>query len=100
MSMSWLINQTCRPSFRDYLLPVPLLHLIDCVDKNYVYVGNCTLYTCPQKFQIEILSAQCGQVFARNNGPFILALDKTLKEIKVHREAYYGGTFTCSYVSR
>ena len=54
------------------LRPVPLLHLIDCVDKYYVYVGNCTLYTCTQKSQIENLSAKCGQVSAIEDGPFIL----------------------------
>ena len=44
---------------------------------NFVYVGTCILCICTQKSQIEDLFAKCGQVFSIEDGPFILALDKT-----------------------
>ena len=42
----------------------------------------------------------CGQVFPVEDDPFSLALDKTLKEMKVQREAYYGGTFTGNHAHK
>lgn len=33
------------------------------------------------------------ELYPLEDGPFVRALDNTLKDMKVHREAYYGGTF-------
>jgi hypothetical protein len=39
-------------------------------------------------------------VFPIEDGPFIVALDNTLKDMKVHREAYYGGTFNGNHAHK
>ena len=36
----------------------------------------------------------CKTGFNMDEGPFYIALDKALGEFHVHREAYFGGTFS------
>ena len=49
---------------------------------------------------MEQLKQTCTDVFPVEDGPFIVALDETLKQMKVHREAYYGGTFTGNHAHK
>ena len=46
------------------------------------------------------MKAELKEVFPLEDGPFIRALDDTLASINVHREAYYGGTFTGNHAHR
>ena len=39
-------------------------------------------------------------MFQVEDGPFIVALETTLKDMKVHREAYYGGAFTGNHAHK
>lgn len=34
------------------------------------------------------------------DGPFIRGLDETLQSLNIHREAYYGGTFTGNHAHK
>ncbi len=38
--------------------------------------------------------------FPAEDGPFIHALDDALKGMHVHRQAYYGGTFTGNHAHK
>lgn len=38
--------------------------------------------------------------FAKNDGPFVRALDNALESFNVSRQAYYGGTFIGNHVQR
>ena len=40
------------------------------------------------------MKAQCNEGFPVHDGAFIRELDTRLGEMHIHREAYYGGTFT------
>ena len=42
----------------------------------------------------------CRQAFDIDEGPFCRALDKALASCKIHREAYYGGTFTGNHTHK
>ena len=53
-----------------------------------------------QESKIQSLTQRSASVFPIEDGPFIVALDRTLKEMKVHREAYYGGTFTGNHAHK
>ena len=50
-----------------------------------------------QERQISDIDTKCKDVFPTEDGPFIRALDETLN---VHREAYYGGTFTGNHAHK
>ena len=42
----------------------------------------------------------CRTAFDIDEGPFCRALDGALATFKVHREAYYGGTFTGNHAHK
>ena len=43
---------------------------------------------------------ECRGGFSINDGPFCRSLDEALGKLKVHREAYYGGTFTGNHAHK
>ena len=49
---------------------------------------------------MEKLRQECKEGFNTEDGPFCRALDGALAELKVHREAYYGGTFTGNHAHK
>ena len=52
-------------------------------------------------FIIEVrIKQQCTDGFDLDDGPFCRVLDETLGKLKVHREAYYGGTFTGNHAHK
>ena len=53
-----------------------------------------------QERQISDIDIKCKDVFPTEDGPFIRALDETLGRMNVHREAYYGGTFTGNHAHK
>ena len=63
-------------------------------------IANIHVYMHFQEPQIQNLTQKCAGVFPIEDGPFIVALDNTLKEMKVHREAYYGRTFTGNHAHK
>lgn len=59
-----------------------------------------THITYSQERRIDETKEACKVVFPLEDGPFIRALDKTLASMHVHREAYYGGTFTGNHAHK
>ena len=47
-----------------------------------------------QKKTISTIEDKCKEGFPIYDGPFICCLNERLSEMNIHREAYYGGTFT------
>ena len=62
---------------------------------HYVHVISYS-----QEKSITEKNRQCQQGFDMDEGPFCQALDKALASLKVHREAYYGGTFTGNHAHK
>ena len=54
--------------------------------------GRC--FSCPQEKEIKEVTASCNKGFPVHDGAFIHSLEQELGGMHVHREAYYGGTFT------
>ena len=50
--------------------------------------------------EISATEQKCRKGFPIHDGPFIRCLDETLGQLNVHREAYYGGTFTGNNVHK
>lgn len=59
----------------------------------------CTC-ACTQEKEITEINEKCKDIFPAEDGPFIRALDETLGTMNVHREAYYGGTFTGNHAHK
>ena len=47
-----------------------------------------------QETRIKTTKEKLKKAFPLEDGPFIRALDQELSAMHVHRETYYGGTFT------
>ena len=58
------------------------------------------MYTTSVKRNTEKLRDECKEGFDLEDGPFCRALDEALTKFKVHREAYYGGTFTGNHAHK
>lgn len=72
-------------------------HVQSVVCRNiHVQVSSASvcIYTYTQKRNIQRLREECKEGFDIEDGPFCRALDMALEKFKVHRQAYYGGTFT------
>ena len=50
--------------------------------------------------EISTIEEKCKEGFPIHDGSFIRYLDDMLGQLNVHREAYYGGTFTGNNVHK
>ena len=53
-----------------------------------------------QETRIKTTQEKLKKTFPLEDGPFIRALDQALSSMHVHREAYYGGTFTGNHAHK
>ena len=62
----------------------------------YIVLPYCVIHilTCTQEREIRTVESKCKEGLPIHYGAFICCLDKQLGEMNIHREAYYGGTFT------
>ena len=68
---------------------------------NHTCIYNVMyMYMYIQEQQINDITGKLQGKFAKEDGPFVQALDRALESFNVSRQAYYGGTFIGNHVHR